>query len=252
MRSAAASGAAARDHRRGRPARAAADDGFLGGARAAILSRVFTLDVALGVSPARVRSALLQKDAARNSPAAKACFVTAPIAPPRLWQPVADAVGSAFERSLGDGQGGESAVQRALGAAAQAVAQVQSVLVEPALPLDAQFTAFVLAGEAALVTVSSGMRVYCARGGEPRRLLANVHRAQGLSRGGLAVAVERVKTGDLFVLGSRDAFGVRSMGALAALLARNVEAPVAAVCSAAIDPCRELGIGAALAVLRVR
>ena len=55
---------------------------------------MFTLDVALGVSPARVRSALLQKDAARNSPAAKACFVTAPIAPPRLWQPVADAVGS--------------------------------------------------------------------------------------------------------------------------------------------------------------
>lgn len=165
---------------------------------------------------------------------------------------VSEAVTSAWEKSLGDARGGEPALQRALGAGAQAIARLQSVLVEPALPLDAQFAGFVSQGDAALLTVSSGMRIYRARGVEPKRLLAGSQRTPGLSRGGMAVATERLSRGDLFVFGSRDAFGMRTIGTLAALLAQRVDASAAEVCEAGLGPARTAATGVALVVIRVR
>ncbi len=212
---------------------------------------MLTLDAALGIAPARVRTAHIPRDVSRACADARSWCVTAPLTPPRMWQLVTDAVGSTFEGSLGDGRGGEPALQRALGAAAQAISRLQGVLVEPSLPIDAQFSAFVSAGDVALVTVSSGMRVYRARGGEPKRLLGNAQRTPGLSRGGMAIATERLLSGDLFVFGSRDAFGMRSIGSLAALLAQRPDANVRDVCEAAIAPCRAAGAGVALVVVRV-
>lgn len=211
-----------------------------------------SLEVSLGSSPARVRSAQITKDVSHAAASGRAWCVIGPIAPPRLWHTVAEAAASTFGATLGDARAGEPDLQRALGAAAHAVSRVQSVLVEPHLAVDAQLAAFVHTGDAALVTVSSGMRVYRARGAEPTRLLSNAHRSPGLARGGLAVATERVQRGDLYVFGSRDAFGMRSIGSLAALLARKPDAPVAEVCEAAMGPCRDAGIGAALVVLRAR
>lgn len=211
-----------------------------------------SLDVSLGCSLARVRGAQLTKDQGYAATSGRAWCVVGPVAPPRLWHAVAGAAGTSFGATLGDARAGEADLQRALGAAAHAVSRVQSVLVEPHLAVDAQLAAFVFAGEAALVTVSSGMRVYRARGAEPTRLLSNAHRSPGLARGGLAVATERVQRGDLFVFGSRDAFGMRSIGSLASLLARRPDAAVAEVCEAALGPCRDAGIGAALVVIRAR
>lgn len=211
-----------------------------------------SLDVALGAAPARVRAATLSKDSSRAMQKAAAWCVIAPVGPPRLWQTVTEAVGSAFEASLGEGRNGEPGLQRALGASAQALSRAQSVLVEPNLPLDAQFAGVVVSGDVAHLTVSSGVRVYRARRGEPKRLMAGGHRAPGLARGGLTVSTERLVPGDLYVFGSRDAFGMRSIGALASLLAQRPDASVADVCEAAIGPCRVAGLGVAITVLRVR
>ena len=57
--------------------------------------------------------------------------------------------------------------------------------------------------------------------------------------------------GDLYVFGSRDAFGMRSIGAIAGMLAQRSDAPVADLCDAVLAPCRAGGLGAALVVLRV-
>ncbi len=213
---------------------------------------MLSLDAALGTAPARVRTAHIDRDVSRACADARSWCVTSPLTPPRLWRMVTDAVGSTFETALGDGRGGEPGLQRALGAAAQAITRLQGVLVEPSLPIDAQFAAFVAAGDVALVTVSSGMRVYRARGGEPKRLLGASQRSPGLTRGGMAVATERLVPGDLYVMGSRDAFGMRSIGSLAALLAQRPDAPVREVCEAGLAPCRAAGAGVALVVLRVK
>lgn len=213
---------------------------------------MLSLDVALGSSPARVRTAQITKDVSRAAASGLAWCVVGPVAPPRLWHAVSDAAADAFGATLGDARAGEADLHRALGASAHAVARVQSVLVEPHLAVDAQLAALVHRRDAALVTVSSGMRVYRARGAEPTRLLATAHRSPGVARGGLAVATERIHRGDLFIFGSRDAFGMRSIGALASLLARRADASVAEVCEAALGPCRDAGIGAALVVLRAR
>lgn len=212
---------------------------------------MLSLDAALGIAPARVRTAHIARDVSRACADGRAWCVTSPVTPPRLWHMVSEAVGAGFETTLGDARGGEPALQRALGSGAQAIARLQGVLVEPALPIDAQFAAFVAMGDVALVTVSSGMRVYRARGGEPKRLMGSAHRSPGLSRGGMAVATERLTPGDLFVMGSRDAFGMRSIGSLATLLARRPDAPVGEVCEAGLAPCRAAGTGVALVVIRV-
>jgi hypothetical protein len=211
-----------------------------------------SFDVAIRSSPARVRTASVLRDVGRKGRGGGVWFVVAPIAPPRLWQMVNDAVAAAFDASIGDARGGEPALHRALGATAQAIARVQSALVEPNLAIDAQFAALVALDNVVLLTVSSGMRVYRARSGEPQRLLDTPQRSPGLSRGGMVVATERLVRGDLFVLGSRNGFGTRSVGAIAALLARRSDAASREVCDAALDPCAAAGIGASLVTLRVR
>lgn len=216
------------------------------------MAPVIVLEAATGASLANVRTAQINRDVVRACQNAKAWCVVTPLAPPRLWSMVAEGVAAAFEASLGDGRSGTPGVQRALGAGAQCLTRIQSVLVEPSLTLDAQLTAFVAAGEAAHLTVSSGMRIYRARKGEPKRLLANTQRAPGLSRGGMSVSTERLAPGDLFVLGSRDAFGMRSIGAVAVLLAQRPDAPVQEICETALTSCRSNGIGAGLVVIRAR
>lgn len=210
------------------------------------------LEIALGSAKARVRTAQLLRDQARAGPTGNALCVVSPVGPPRLWSPIVDAVEQAFLQSVGDGRGGTVALQRAAGAGAQGLARLQGALVEPHLGLDAQLVGFVAIADHAHMTISSGMRIYRARQGEPRRLLNSPQRAPGISRGGMLVSSEALLRGDLYVLGSRDAFAIRSIGAIATLLARSPEASATELCEAALAPCRSLGLGVALAVVRVK
>lgn len=210
------------------------------------------IDVAIGSSPARVRSTFLSKDVARAAPAHPVFSVVAPIAPPRLWSSITQLVGDAFEKTLDDARQGVVGMQRAVGAGAQSLVRFHSALVEPGLSLDAQLVALAIVGDAAHVAISSGMRIYRARNGEPKRLLTNAQRSPGISQGGMLVSTERLLRGDLFVFGSRDGFGMRSIGAVATMLAQRPDAPSVEICEAALAPCRGAGIGAGLAVVRVR
>ncbi len=175
----------------------------------------------------------------------------APIAPPRLWQAVREVAQTAFFASLAENTGAVP-LQRAIGAASQALTRLQAALVEPNLSLDAQMVAVTVQGDAAHLTISSGMRIYRARDGEPKRLLNNTRRAPAISHGGMLVATERLLRGDLFVVGSREAFGMRSIGTVAGLLAQRPDASSAEVCESALSSCRTAGVGVGLIVLRVR
>jgi hypothetical protein len=148
---------------------------------------MLTFDVSFGSALARVRTAHIRKDVGFACTNNHAWCVVVPLAPPRLWHLVSGATSSGFQRGLGEGHASEPHVQRALGAALQNIHQVQGMLVEPALPIDVQFGAIVVSGETLLITVSSGVRVYRARKGEPKRLLAQGHRSPGLSRGGMSI-----------------------------------------------------------------
>jgi hypothetical protein len=212
---------------------------------------MLSFDVSFGSAPARVRTAHIHKDVGFACTTTHAWCVVVPLAPPRLWHMVSGATSSGFQRGLAEGPVGEPSLQRALGVALQNIHKMQGMLVEPALPIDAQFGAIVVSGETLLVTVSSGVRVYRARKGEPKRLLAQGHRSPGLSRGGMSITTERPQRGDLYVLGSRDAFALRSIGALAALLAEHPSATSGDVTEAVLGPCRSAGIGVGIVALRV-
>lgn len=209
------------------------------------------LEIALGSSPASVRASTMLRDGAAASPHGGAWCVVAPIAPPRLWQAVREVALKGFFTTLGDSTGAVP-LQRSVGAASQSLTRLQAALVEPNLSLDAQMAAMTVQGDAAHLTLSSGMRIYRARNGEPKRLLNSAQRAPAISHGGMLVATERLLRGDLFVVGSRDAFAVRSIGNVAALLAQRPDATSAEVCEALLNPCRSAGVGVGVVVLRVR
>ena len=210
------------------------------------------LEVAVGSSPATVRAGSLTKDVAWASPNNPVFCVVSPIAPPRLWSQVAETVLVTLERTLGDGQKGLAALERAVGAGAAAVGRLRSVLIEPHLSLDAQIVAMVIVGDQAHIAISAGMRVYRARNGEPQRLLNHAHRTPGITHGGMLVTTERLTRGDLFVFGSRDGFGMRSIGAMAAVLAQRPSSSAKELCEAVLKPCRAQGMSTGMVVLRVR
>lgn len=210
------------------------------------------LEVAVGSSPSAVRSGSLTKDVAWASPHHPVFCVVSPVAPARLWNQVAETVLVTVERSLGDGQKGLAALERAVGAGAQAVNRLRAVLIEPHLNLDAQIVAMVIVGDQAHIAISAGMRVYRARNGEPQRLLNHAHRTPGITHGGMLVTTERLSRGDLFVFGSRDGFGMRSIGAMAAVLAQRPASSAKELCDAVLKPCRASGLSTGMVVLRVR
>lgn len=210
------------------------------------------LEVAIGSSPSAVRAGSLAKDVAWASPQHPVFCVISPVGPERLWSQLAETVRVSLTESLGDGQKGLGALERAVGAAAQSIGRLRSVLIEPHLSLDAQLVAMVIVGDQAHIAISAGMRVYRARNGDPQRLLNHANRTPGITHGGMLVTTERLSRGDLFVLGSRDGFGMRSIGAMAAVLAQRPEASAKELCDAVLKPCRASGISTGMVVLRVR
>jgi hypothetical protein len=210
------------------------------------------LEVAVGSSPSTVRAGALAKDVAWASAKHPVFAVISPVAPARLWSQVAETVRVTLEESLGDGQKGLSALERAVGAGAQSLGRLRSVLIEPHLSLDAQLVSMVIVGDQAHIAISAGMRVYRARNGEPQRLLNHAHRSPGITHGGMLVTTERLSRGDLFVFGSRDGFGMRSIGAMAAVLAQRPDASARDLCEAVLRPCRASGVSTGMVVLRVR
>lgn len=212
------------------------------------------LDVAFGNSPALLRGSALVKDAVRPFAGGRGWIVVNPLAPPRLWSRVSGEVSRAFEAIAvsDDGPIDAMRVQRGVGAGAQALMRLQSALIEPNLPLDAQLVGVIGHDSVLEIAISSGMRVFRARRGEPKRLLNNAQRSPGILGGGLLVSTERIQRGDLYVFGSRDAFGTRAMGAVAGLLASTPDALPEAIVNTALAGCRRDEIPAALVVARVR
>jgi hypothetical protein len=176
--------------------------------------------------------------------------VVNPVAPPRLWGWVGDAVLSALERSLEGQPASGASIQRCIEAATAAVGKVRAQLIEAHLTVDAQVGVLLLGTGSAYIALTSGVRLYRARNGVPERLYAKTGRPPGIATGQPQTSTESILPGDLFVLGTRDTFTVRAIGNLAAALARSQRTPASELCEAVMGPCRDAGIGAAAAVLR--
>jgi hypothetical protein len=207
-------------------------------------------EVAIGTADAQVRTARLRQALARGTGGTTAYVVINPLAPPRLWGRVADEVATAFERAVDGLPPGPSLVARAAEAAGAAVERLRAQLIEPKLLLDAQLAVLAVGPEVMHIGLTTGVRIYRARGGMPERLFPRAPRPEGASAGGLFNASEPVLPGDLLVLGTRETFTVRSIGNLATVLSRAPRPPVSELCEAVVAPCRDVGIGGATVVLR--
>jgi hypothetical protein len=127
---------------------------------------------------------------------------------------------------------------------------LRSCLVEPGLTLDVQVGVFMATRGVMTVALTRGVRVYRARGNVPERLFARVERPSGLSTGAPFLGSDSVAPGELLMVGTRDAFTVRSVSNLTTALSRPARAPVGELCDALVSPCRASGTGAAAVVLR--
>lgn len=207
-------------------------------------------EVSLSSADARVRSAYARRGEARSTSGAPMYLVVQPIAPPRLWRMVSDDVSGAFERAVNGQPPNPATVRTGIEAAAHALTRLRSQLIEPHLTLDAQ-VGVLLTGPGVLhVAITAGVRLYRARGGLPERLHSKAARPEGIASGAPFTTDETVENGDLWMLGTRDTFSVRSVGNLAALLARSSRAPVHELCEAIVGPARDTVNGAATVVLR--
>jgi hypothetical protein len=207
-------------------------------------------EVALASAEALVGQKRCRREIAQSMAGATAFVVAAPVAPPRLWAQVGDAVATAFERALGNEPPTAAAAQNAIAAAAAALETLRGQLVEPHLLVDAQLGVVLTLADGLFCALTEGVRIHRARAGVPEQMHPKAVRPVGISAGPLFSIVERAQVGDLFILGTRDAFTVRAIGNLAGVLARGPRVPVSEISDAIIGPCREAGIGAAAVVLR--
>src|SRR5262249_12096865 len=141
-------------------------------------------------------------------------------------------------------------VTDALEAMAEAIGRLRARLIEPEITIDARAGLLVTMPGAIHAALTSGVRLYRARGGMPERLWTQAKRPLGIASRELRPATEPTQLADLFVLGTRDAFSVRAIGNLASTLARAPASPAVTLCEAVVAPCRESGLAAATVVLR--
>ncbi len=207
-------------------------------------------EVAIAQADAQVRDKKIRRDVAQAMGGSSAFVALTPVGPPRLWRTISDATLNAFERSIGGAPPTPATAQQAIAAAASALDTLRGQLVEPHLLIDARIGVVLTLAEGVFCALTEGVRLYRARGGVPERMHAKAQRPAGISAGTLFTTVETSHSGDLFILGTRDAFTVRAIGNLATALGKGTHAAVSELCDAVISPCREGGVGAATVVLR--
>lgn len=209
-------------------------------------------EIAAGESEAKVRGTRLRREVTRSARNASVHLLVSPLAPPRLWGMIADAVLSAFENATNSVQcpGALALVESVSAASVGAVARVRERLIEPNLQIDADLGVVAVEGDTIIFGVSPGTRLYRARKGLPERLHAQECANAAIAQGALFVATERAEPGDIYLLGNKEAFTLRAISNLATTLARGNRLTSAEIADTVLGPCREDGVGASLVVVR--
>jgi hypothetical protein len=208
-----------------------------------------TIDTSTGDARARVRSALLPRDLARTI-GTEVAVVLSPVAPPRLWGMVVNAAIESIQRAC-ENQAHTSALpSRCAEFATRSVTHLRGRLVEPNITIDAHLALAVIAPRVVHLALSGGVRAYRVRGSNVERLQPRAEDVRPLGVSAPHFATESFDRGDWLLLGTPEAFSIRSVSALTSLLGRGPDTSPSNVRDSMLMPAHEMQHGGALVVLR--
>jgi hypothetical protein len=208
-----------------------------------------TIDTSTGDARARVRSALLPRDLARTI-GTEVAVVLSPVAPPRLWGMVVNAAIESIQRAC-ENQAHTSALpSRCAEFATRSVTHLRGRLVEPNITIDAHLALAVIAPRVVHLALSGGVRAYRVRGSNVERLQPRAEDVRPLGLSAPHFATESFDRGDWLLLGTPEAFSIRSVSALTSLLGRGPDTSPSNVRDSMLMPAHEMQHGGALVVLR--
>jgi hypothetical protein len=208
-----------------------------------------TLDTATGEARARVRTALLPKDIARSI-GTEVAVVLSPVAPPRLWAMVTQSAIESVQRAC-EGQSHTSTLPaRCAEFATRAVTHLRSRLIEPNLTIDAHIAVAVVAPRVVHLALTGGVRAYRVRNANVERLQPRAEDVRSLGLSAPHYATESFDRGDWLLLGTPEAFSIRSVSALTTLLSRGPDTSPSTIRDSMLLPAHESQHGGAIAVLR--
>ncbi len=208
-----------------------------------------TIDTSTGDARARIRSALLPRDLARTI-GTEIAVVLSPVAPPRLWGMVVNTAIESIQRAC-ENQAHTSALpSRCAEFATRSVTHLRGRLVEPNITIDAHLALAVIAPRVVHLALSGGVRAYRVRGSNVERLQPRAEDVRPLGLSAPHFATESFDRGDWLLLGTPEAFSIRSVSALTSLLGRGPDTSPSNVRDSMLMPAHEMQHGGALVVLR--
>jgi len=208
------------------------------------------VEYAMGYADAQVRAMRVRREVAAMAPDGTAFMVASPNTSARMWRIVTDAVVKEFERLAAGQVPGTATVLALASGMERAILWLRETLIEQRMPLDVSVGIAMPAGDSIHIAMCAGVRMYRARGNAPERVPSPTSSPEGLLNGPLVVTTEALHAGEVFVLGTREAFSIRAVGNLAQTLNRPGPRSVVELCDGVLDPCRSTGQGAAAVVIR--
>jgi hypothetical protein len=161
------------------------------------------------------------------------------------------AAGEAIQRAV-EGQPHNSALPtRCAEFATRAVTHLRGRLIEPNLTIDAHLAVAVFAPRVVHLALSGGVRVYRIRAGAIERLQPRAEEVRSLGLSAPHFATESFERGDWLLLGTPEAFSIRSVGALSSLVGRGPDTSASHIRDSMLSPAHESQHGGALAALRL-
>jgi hypothetical protein len=130
------------------------------------------------------------------------------------------------------------------------VTHLRSRLVEPNLTIDAHIAVAVVAPRVVHLALSGGVRAYRVRAGSVERLQPRAEEVRPLGVSAPHYATESFERGDWLLVGTPEAFTLRSVGALGALLGRGPDTSATTIRDSMLLSAHESQHGGAIAVLR--
>lgn len=207
-------------------------------------------DSATGIAGARVRAALVPRDRVTLH-GVDAASVFTPVGPPRLWGHLGMVVTEALARAVENQPMNSTLPARCAEFASRSITYFRSRLIEPNITLDGQLAVAVFAHRVVHLALTGGVRAYRVRNGLVERLQQRSDELRALGETAPVFATESLDRGDWFLLGTAEAFSLRSVGALSTLLGHGPDSPAKTVLEGMMGPAHDTQAGGALAVFRL-
>ncbi len=208
------------------------------------------IDSATGIASARVRNSLVPRDRV-SLYGAYAATIFSPLGPPRLWGQLGGVVTEALARACENHPFNSTLPARCAEFTSRSITYFRSRLIEPNITLDGQIAVAVFAPKVVHLALTGGVRAYRVRNGMVERLQQRAEELRALGETTPVYATESFDRGDWFLLGTSEAFSLRSVGALSNVLGRGPDSSAKAVLDGMLAPAHDTQSGGALAVFHL-